>query len=242
MPSPRLEIPQACPPLLADLLRKLGSKTQAKGFLKVGDIMLNKMMNGKAEIPPAMLIKIKADLGVSLISAPEQAAPVPDGPAFVPWDGKTKATLQLSASGKNPSRKIKNVPQPIIDLATRAGSLTGAAKMIGSAIGTVIGLAEGKIAFSDKYQRKVHAAMHGLNPPATSMGEEFDKYSLGIAICLIKGANFDRIADVAEILMAKVVFRKSTGAGWIIIYRMADEDLPKFKKLALRDAQEIVCP
>jgi len=90
----------------------------------------------------------------------------------------------------------------------------------------------------------VWSAMHGVTaaPSHSTMGQDYDKYTLGLAICLFSAPAFDRINDIADILNGRLVFKKSTKSGWLVIYKLGKEDLHKFKKLALRDANEIVCP
>lgn len=250
MTSQPLTVPDKCPPILAELIRFKGTKAAAWKELGTSEGTFYKVING-GEMPAAWIVRAKTAMGQSVIGAPAAApiapaAPAPDIPEFVPWDGKTKGVVITKAWGKAAARKIKNVPQPLVDLVAKAdGIVSAAAKMLGMTGGALFTWLEGVREFTLERQKRVHAALHGLPPmggSSNSMGEEFDRYTLGIAICMMKGAAFDRIAEIAEILMAKMVFRKNTKGGWIIIYRMADEDLPKFKRLAQRDAEEIVCP
>lgn len=243
----KITIPETCPPVLAELIRFKGSKASAIRSLGTSDGPFYLVLGGKRDIPPAWIIRAKTAMGQSVIeptgTAPELEASAPQAPPFVPWDRKTKITVSLFPKpGHKKGRSIK-VPEPLGRLINMHENMNQVAMSMGHTPGALTAMLENHDKFSDKWQRKVHRALHGLPPEnAPSMGEEFDKYSLGIAICMVKGANFARISEIAEILMAKMVFRKNTKGGWIIIYRMADEDLPKFKRLALRDAEEIVCP
>lgn len=245
--SSKLVIPNRCPPLLAQIVKKHGSKVATRNLLGIGQTTFNHMIDGKVPVPAATIIKIKADLGHSVIGAPlEPEAPkstVPAAPEFVPWDGKEKITVSLKPkAGQKTGRKV-SVPKPLGLLIQKFPNLSAVAQSMGHTSGALTGMLDDPTRFNDKWQRKVHAALHGLTPTSgTSMGEEYDKYALDIAICFVRGANIDRIADIAEILFAKMVFRKSTKEGWLLIYSMATEDLRKFKRLALRDASEIVCP
>lgn len=244
------KIPETCPPALAELINFKGSKLQAAKALGSSEGTLYSVMNGKRDMPPVWITRAKTAMGQSVIEAPHEPIAIaipatPQLPEFVPWNKKTKSVIKTKAWGKNKGRTIKNVPKPMADLVEKYdGIINKAAQALGMTGGAFLGWVEGKREFTLERQQRIHAALHGLVPVSTtnSMGEQFDKYDLGIAICMMKGTNFDRIADIAEILNAKMVFRKNTPKGWIIIYRMADEDLPKFKRLALRDAEEIVCP
>lgn len=248
MGNSKLIIPDSAPPLLAELVRFTGSKARATKALGTSDGSFYAVLSGRREMPPEWIIKAKVAMGQSLIAEtvrePSQGVSTAQMPEFVPWDGKSKGTVKTRAHGKAKPRVIKNVPQPLVDLFNKhEGNVSGAARAIGMTGGALFLWMDGTRPFKEENQRKVHAAMHGM--PASndiSLGEQFDKYTLGLAIILLKGANFDRIADIADILNGRMVFRKNTTTGWILIYKMATEDLPKFKKLALRDASEIVCP
>lgn len=241
-------IPATCPPLLADLVRHKGAKTACFKLLSCSEATFYAVLRGKKDLPLAWIPKIKAELGQSLLGplAPSMEAPKeqqPQIPPFVPWDGKAKGNFVMEAWGKSKRRVIKNVPQPILDLLAKHGKIAPAAAAAGTSANTLQKWMEGGPSFHDAAQRKIHAAMHGMPAGGSnSMGETFDKYSLGLAIVMLKGATFDRISDIAEILNGRMVFRKNTTSGWILIYKMATDDLPKFKRLALRDANEIVCP
>lgn len=246
VPRP-LEIPDTCPPLLADLLRETQSKQRARQILSCGEKLLKNVIEG-AEMPKSWEIKIKAHLGQPVLpgvaAAASQEAPQDGAPVFVPWDGKTKGTVEIAAWGKAKGRKIKNVPQPIVDLVNKYGKVSQAAAAMGMTGGALMNWMDLQRPFDLVRQKKVHAAMHGMpgGGGVGELGESFDKYSLGLAICLLKGHTYDRIAEVADILNGTMVFRKNTNSGWIIIYKMHVDDLPRFKKLAMRDASEIVCP
>jgi hypothetical protein len=247
-------IPANCPPLLKELYNKVGSFKATYKALGTSDGTLYAVMSGGKEMPLAWITRAKAALGHSVIglNAREQMAEhqAEDQPAqspmpeMIPWDKKTLVPVQLAARGGSKGRVVK-VPPPVSDLLKKFDTnVTQAARSMGRTAGYLTALFEDpKAKFSDKMQRTIHAALHGAIPPSRfSMGEEYDKYLMGLAICFLKTDAFDRVHDIADILNGRLAFRKNTNSGWLLIYQMATEDLPKFKKLAMRDAQEIVCP
>lgn len=239
-----LMIPSTCPPLLASLIRFKGTRIGAIKALKCSGATFNAILNGAA-MTPVHIANAKAAMGRPLIDEPAPEATVPAAPPppeFVLWDGKSKGTYQVQAHGKSKARKIKNVPQPILDLVAKTGTLTGVANAIGSAIGTVTSLMEGRVPFSEKYQRKVYAATNGLNttPEAAS---DYDTYKLDLAIVILKGSqSFDRVNEIAEVLHGMLAWKKNTRDGWLLIYSMRAENAARFKRIAARDASEIACP
>lgn len=245
----KLTIPDACPPLIADLIRFKGSKTEAIKVLGTSDGGFYAVISGKNNMPPAWIVRAKAAMGQSVIGAPQEQeaateADAPQVPEFVPWDGKVTTVKTKGAPGA-PFTTRKGVAVPIAMLVERCGgAIGGAAKLAGHTAGWLLPLIEDpKNKFKEKPQKEIHNALHGIAPAfRASMGEDFDKYTLGLAIVMAGAANFDRIKDIADILNGRLVFKKSTKAGWLIIYKMATDDLAKFKRLALRDAHEIVCP
>lgn len=252
MNSPKMTIPETCPPLLQQLLEKMGSKAKTRRVLKCGEMALNNAMAGSIDMPPDWIVKAKVELGQPVIgtSGPQEEVegegppPGPVIPEFVPWDGKETGTVVIMRGGEK-TRSIKNVPQPIVDLIAKAGgTVSQAAALCGRTAGWLLpALEDPKKKFKEPMQRLVHGALNGAAPMGKhSLGEDYDKYSLGLAICMLPAIAFDRVQDIADILNGRLVFRKSTKGGWLIIYRMGTEDLPRFKKLALRDANEIVCP
>jgi hypothetical protein len=217
-----LKVPDTCPPLIAELIKAKGSKKAATKVLGTSDGAFYAVLRGERPMPPVWISRAKAALGQSVIGAPRElfsseapAQPAaPPVPEFVPWDGKTKGSFTTKPVGQHKARTIKNVPKPILDLIAKFdGSVIGAARSVGLGTGTALlnWMEPGK--FTVLKQRKLHAALHGQSPlgaDRNSMGESYDKYETGFAICLMKGTNFDRIADIADILNAKVVFRKNT--------------------------------
>lgn len=251
MPRHELVIPESCPPLLADILREKQSKQAVRAIVKCGEKTMNGVIAGEHPMPTDWEVKIKAELGQQVIPlleasrAAPQASAEASAPDFVVWDGKTKGTVEIAAWGKAKGRKIKNVPQPIVDLIAKYGKVAAAAQAMGMTGGALMNWMDQQKPFTHERQQRVYAAMHGMpsSGGANELGQSLDKYALGLAICMLKAPAYDRVNEIAAILNGRLVFRKNTSGGWIIIYRMAQaEDLMRFKKLAMRDASEIVCP
>lgn len=254
MPIPHAVIPASCPPLIADLIKHVGSRYQARRALSCSEATLKKIIEGKAELTPIWIERAKAALARAATLAPEGPAhlraamnahpfaPKPDLPEFAPWDRKTFGEIAILRGGKK-VRTQKKVPMPIVALFNKMGSMADAGRAIGYSPGWLQNFIDNKREMNLKLQNKIHAAMHGQVPSSgEGVGEQFDEYRLDMAIVLTKAQNYDRIADMAEILNGKLLFKKSTTAGWIFIYSIKGDDARRFKKLAMRDAQEIVCP
>jgi hypothetical protein len=239
------ETPSECPPLLAEAIRKIGNKEATMRELHVSKGIFYDIMTGKREMPPAWIIKLKATLGQSVIGTQINSTEPPPLviPPFKPWDGKKKVNIKVRIYGGG-SKVMKGVPEPLAKLVEKFdGNRSAASHAMGRSGNYITTFMVDPKKFIERAQLAVHAAMHGAPPLVrNSLSEDFDKYTLGLAIVLIGPTGFDRINDLAEILNGRLVFRKNTKSGWLVIYKFATEDLPKFKKLAMRDANEIVCP
>lgn len=239
---------EKCPPLLAELIQLKGEKKLAAEAIGVKPSgLFYEIIAGRKPAPSSWEPRIKAALGHSVIGhnveEPTQA-PASNIPEFVPWDGKTLVTVQMNGKSGGAGRKLKLPPTVAALVQMHSMSRSAAALSTGHTSGWLEPiLVDPKKKFNEKAQRSVHNALHGVKPPLShALGEDYDKYQLGMAIILTKGANFDRIHELAEFVSGRLIFKKNTSGGWLLIYRMATEDLPKFKRLAMRDASEIVCP
>lgn len=232
-------VPDTCPPLLANLIKHMGNKALAIKALGTSDSAFYATLKGRP-MPPAWIPRAKAAMGLNAISADVvPPAPVPQIPEFVPWDGKLASVTLNPRPGQKKGRAIK-LPGPLAQLIERHHNISQAAQSMGYASGSLTAVLADPKKFTDAWQRRVHAALHGIQLRGPS--EDFDKYTLGLAIVQMAAGNFDRIADIAEILNGRLVFKRNTSSGWLMIYKMTNDDLRKFKRLAGRDAKEIVCP
>lgn len=245
---PQKPPPSSCPPLLAQLVEQEGGMIAAAKKTGVHCDGLRKIANGERELTLAMETKLKAALnGPVRVAGPAlNAKPEPELPKMKLWDGKRADVIVAAKSGK--TEKYKKVPVPLVNLLKKfGGSRIRAAEAMGfNSVATVTNVLRGEAQFGERLQEKVHRAMHGL-PPASSNNDAFtaqDTFSRGIAICVISIVQYERLEDLAEVMGGTVVFKKSYGAtGWIVIYAMSSRDkLQTFKRLAARDAKDIVCP
>lgn len=164
-------------------------------------------------------------------------------PPMEPWDGKKVSVKMIGKNGE--PKTLKGIPEPLAKLIEMNGGSRGrTATAMGYGSSTAIDpLLKGETAFSEHYQLKVHAGLHGVAPQLKQSVAAPDMFQLGLAIVLLNLSQFERVEEIAEILNGKQLFRKATKVGWIVIYKFTTRTAnEKFKRLALRDAQEIVCP
>lgn len=236
--TPKLNTPETCPPILADLIRFKGSKAQAWRVLGTSEGTFYKAINGNGDVPPIWISRAKAAMGQPIIEA---GPATPQVPEFVPWDGKLSPLILAPKPGHKKGRTIK-VPEPIAKLYAMHGNISQMAKSMGHTSGALTAMLEDHKKFTDRWQRKFHAAIHGVSatPEAAS---DYDTYKLDLAIVMLKGGqNFDRVNELADALGGILAWKKNTKDGWMLIYSMRAETAAKFKRLAGRDASEIACP
>lgn len=238
-----LTVPDTCPPLLANLIRAKGTKSAAIKALGTHDSTFYAVLGGRT-MPVEWIARIKDQLGQPAIGAPRgvEAPAAPPIPPFVPWDGKTVGVFHVKAHGKRKARTIKNVPQPMLDFLGKYDTMSSASRVIGLSGGSLLPWIEGGRKFTEERQRRIHAATHGAQQALVDDAADFDKCTLGQAIVLLGAPSYDRIQDLAEVMNGRLLFKMNTGVGWLVIYKMAADDLPRFKRLAMRDAKRIVCP
>lgn len=235
--------PAGCPPILAALIRQEGGVKQAATKAGVNKGTLFAALQAKRPLSDLVKSKIEAALKPSR----EEAAQItPDIPPFVPWSGKKVSAKVIGKGGGGKVETLKNVPEPIALLIAKFGSsrAKASAAMGFSGAGWLKSILDGERDFNEKMQVKVHAALHDLKIVSDDLGDQYDKYALKIAVCLLSSSEFARVDEIAtDIFKGELVFKKSTGAGWIAIYKMTDRaELEKFKRVVKRDCKEIVCP
>ena len=229
MPKPYV-IPKKCPPELKRLIEHFGSKEKAFREIHVDKGRMGRVVDGKEEMPADWPARVEKALGGG-----------DEGPKFVPWDG-TFATLQLKKRTGAPCRVYKNVPSMVIKLMEKfEGNVSAAARASGTTGNTIQSMIEGKTTFDDRRQRIVFEGLFGV-PAGDAEAQGPDQYRKGIAICIVPSKNYDRVRDVAGLLKGKVFFKLSTPVGWLVIYELKPMDARKFKVIAGRDCQKIVCP
>lgn len=256
MASPIAVIPDTCPPLIADLIKHVGSKHQARRTLRCSESTLKKIMSRKAIIRPDWTERATAALAAPPARAPEGPshlreamntpliAPAPKSqvPEFVPWDGKSFRAVTLNKPGGKKT-VYKKVPAPLALLLEKYVTASDASRALGMSSSVVQHWLAAHSAFDLKRQRRVHAAMHGEIPTSgEDSSEQFDEYRLDLALVMCRAQSYDRIRDIADILNGQLKFKRNTPAGWVLIYRIKGDDARKFKRLAGRDALDITCP
>ena len=242
-----IKISPKCPPLLRQLILQHGSRVGAAHASKTGTTTIARIADGTIEMSDAQRFRIEAALnsGPSPITTEKRTMAEVEKPPVVipPWNKKMGTYKFKNPKGKTVTLKL---PADLVQLVKISGNnLNGAARSIGfSGWNTVGNNLEGK--YAEKVHPRVYAALNGLPLPMNghggAVGEE-DHYTLGIAVCIISLADYERLEDMATILSGTLVTKMSAGNVWIVIYKFSSRDKQeKFAKLARRDAKKIVCP
>ena len=235
-----------CPPQLRELLRAFDwsyDKTaEATGLSSSYVANLARGQKGQRKAGPRALQQIERAFNELNAGAAHDPAAAPE---FVPWDFKMRAIV-LPKTKNRGKRTIKGVPSMLADLIEKhETNFAAAGRAVGVAGSTIqVWAEEGPKKFDEKRQRMIFAGLHGTVPTGLNgAGDEPDHYALGLAVVQLQAKHFDRINDVADLLNGRLVFKMNTTAGWLLIYRLKGEDeLKKFKRIAMRDAAKIVCP
>lgn len=246
------DLPNTCPIEIVDLIKAVGSKAKAQKVLRAGWEPFRDVVAGTKPMPADWQDKITRFFveraGVSpndavVAHVNDAPAPVQAGVPFVPWDGAVHAVTFPAARGQK-KRVAKKCPVPIYELLSKHGmNISAACRDLGVSTGSLNPIIWATKPFADKLQRRVHAALHGTPEGAgVDDTDEPDRYTLDLAFVQLKATNYDRVNEVAELLNGRRVFRLHTPAGWLLVYRFKAEDARKFKRIALRDCQKIVCP
>jgi hypothetical protein len=233
-----------CPPRLKELIEREGNTAAAADLMKVSKFSLRDIAKGKRPMASWVAEKVEAALsgatqqqgtGMETDNAPK---------TYPDWNGKRRNVKTMGVGGKVTNTKA--VPEPLADLIEKfEGAKAATARALGySGWGPIQAAYED----SEKYKLKLHVkvlkVLAGEVPtigPATEQTP--DTWKLGLAIVLLSLSEYDRIDEMANILGGQRIFRKGTKAGWLLIYKFPHkEKTEQFKRLAMRDASEIVCP
>jgi hypothetical protein len=217
--------------------------------LKTGAAFLRDIARGQKTLTEGMKARIEAALAnaPSPITTEKRIMAEVEKPPVItpPWNKKMGTYKYKNPKGKAVSMKA---PADLVQLIKMSGNnLNGAARSIGFSGWNTVGNNLEPDKYITKIHPRVHAALNGLpipgNGPSEEGSGEEDHFTQGIAICIISLSEYDRIADMAEIIGGTLITKMSAGSVWIVIYKISGrEKLEKFKKLARRDAKKIVCP
>lgn len=242
------------PPLLKRLIEQEGGIKQAATKLGMHNNYVGKISSGRREMSAPLQEKLAAMFGGKADAPRVVTGADAEPPVFVspikpsrkpvdPWDGKKVNIKVPLKEGK--FKTLKNVPEPLAKLIMlHGGNRSEAGRSMGyNGAGSIGGVIEGTVKYSPNLHAKVTAALNGEAPPSKDdSGDDFDKYTLGLAICIVQLNKYEGLELVAEVLNGLLVFRKSTKVGYIVIYKLDKTKLQAFKKLGRRDADSIVCP
>ena len=237
-----------CPPNLRILYERYGTAASIAKATGISKYTIRDIAGGHKPMSEKFSAKIE-----EFLAKPNGAAVPPELPPIVAtfpvlgaipeWDGKRRSSKYKGTGGN--IKTEKNLPGPVADLLEKNNaSKLKTAQALGysgwSGVTTVI-------ADNDKYRRKLHEkvikALRGEVPTASAPVTEPDEYKLGLAIVLMSLSDYERIDEMAAIIGGHRVFRRNTKAGWLVIFRFPHkEKTQQFKRLAVRDASEIVCP
>jgi hypothetical protein len=232
-----------CPPSLRALIEREGNVKSAAQKLSVSVFMLRDVVSGKREMPGYLDTAITKALGADAPPAP--AAPK----TYADWDGKRVDAKVRVPGGK--FKTIKKVPAPFAKLLDQLDNKKNTAARAAGYSGWGEGF-ENILKHDDKYRAKLHNAVMAILagdplPPRNGNGHDHanepDTYKLGLAIVTTTLTNYDRVEEICSVLNGQRVFRKNTKAGLLVIYKFLQrEKTETFKRLAKRDASDIVCP
>lgn len=241
-----------CPSVLKQLVEREGNFVRAAEKAGLSKYTLREIGNGSR----AMTKEVEAKVTAALENKPNgkhqepppmntQAAQSYEGPKSYPeWDGKRRNAKTFSAGGSETI--TKNLPGPLADLFDKIGGRkVNVARAVGYSGWSAV---EPYIANDKKYRTRLHAkvmaALAGdlpLAPPEPT--QEPDTYKLDLAIVILSLSEYERVDEMANILGGTRLFRKSTKAGWLLLFKFPTrEKTEQFKRLAKRDTHEIVCP
>lgn len=242
------------PPIMAALIAQQGNIKRISTKLHYSVAILRQMGRGERPIPAdlekQMEDLLKADGG----KVPEKTA----APATLPitdWDGKRRDMKVAGRKGEKPVT-LKKMPGPLADLAEKLAKDQGELPTK-SDIMRALGFANFSSVTSQSTDKKYPARLHekviralrgevplGSAEHIAANAGGADTFRLKIAITFAPPTNYDRLEEIAAIIGGQRSFRRQTkSSGLILIYRFKTAGkVGQFKRLALRDATEIICP
>lgn len=244
--SIKVTLTDKCPPILKALIEQEGGYAQAAKKIGTYKDAIRKTATGTKEMTEALKEKILAALPPQPSSAPFGAPKVAvERKEYPPWDGKTRAAKAHGVGGK--SLTLKKIPVPMADLLDKHhGNRAHACRAAGYSSSTPYVTVQEKLStYTPKMHSRFMAALAGEAPPSEAMATHaLDKYITNLAVCMLNLADYEAVEEIAEIFNGELVCRMPlSGSLWMAIFRMSNrEKLEKFKRVARRDAKEIVCP
>jgi hypothetical protein len=249
----RMDLAQA-PPVLAALVNQQGNLKRLSEKLNYSVAILRQMTNGERPIPPDLEAKMQA-----LLVADGGPVPNSDGSTSSPlpittWDGTRRDATLRPIRGK--PTILKKIPRPLADLVDKLTKAKGEpisqmdlARAVGlSGFNMVAAHAKKDAAYNKNLHTKVIAALRGDIMPGSAADVALtsggvDTFKLRLAIVFTNAANYDRVTEIADVIGGKRSFRRNTKTSLIVIYSFKSAGkCGQFKRLALRDATEIICP
>lgn len=242
------------PPILAALVKQQGNFKRISEKVNYSVGILRQMARGERPLPPELEIKMKALLAADGGEVKDEAA---SSSALLPitaWDGKRRDAKLRPIKGK--PTILKKIPAPLADLVDKLTKNKGepvsqmdVARAIGmSGFNSIATHSKKDAAYNKNLHNKVIAALRGDVLPGSAAevagnSGGVDTFKLRIAIVFTNAANYDRIAEIADVIGGRRSFRRNTKTALIVIYSFKSAGKTgQFKRLALRDATEIVCP
>jgi plasmid maintenance system antidote protein VapI len=234
MTTTQIDIPDGCPPSLAELLRHHnGDKQEVANILNLSKPHVQKLINGKIQLQDAIEERIKKLLTTS------------NGQANVLQSDVALPVVTRSVKKTFPDWARDADPLIIQLLEKFDYNRSAATRAIGRTDSSLIQkLATGERGFTAFYRTLIMAAIRGEPLPATApvISDDLDKYTLGMAIVVATPADFERLYDLGEALDGKWLFKMQARGMWIAFLKASSDKLKVYKKVALRDAIAIVCP
>ena len=244
---------EKCPPELAELINRHGNVANAAKATGLSKWTMRDIGGGRKPFTEKFKAKVLEALatktnGASHPNPPPVIATSPFAPlgAVPEWDGARRSVKYKAQKGK--IKTERNLPSPVADLLEmHHGMKAQTARAAGySGWGGMALHFKPDAKYRKNLHQRVMKALRGDAPtttPTATADQGPDEYRTGFAIVILSLKDYERIDEMAAIIGGHRIFRKSTKAGWVVFYKFAHRDkTEQFKRLATRDASEIVCP